>query len=49
MYPLDVVKTRMQLQVKGPDGEVAYKNMIDCLTKIVKQEGYAIYIIFILF
>lgn len=39
MYPLDVVKTRMQLQVKSATGEEAYKNMFDCLTKIVKQEG----------
>lgn len=41
MYPLDVVKTRMQLQVTGPDGTVAYKNMFDCLTKIIKQEGFS--------
>lgn len=41
MYPLDVVKTRMQLQVKGPNGEEAYKNMFDCMSKIVKQEGFS--------
>lgn len=41
MYPLDVVKTRMQLQVAGPDGTVAYKSMVDCLSKIVKQEGFS--------
>lgn len=38
MYPLDVVKTRMQLQVAGAPGE-GYKNMIDCFAKIVKNEG----------
>lgn len=41
MYPLDVVKTRMQLQVKAADGTYAYNNMIDCMTKIVKQEGFS--------
>lgn len=39
MYPLDVVKTRMQLQVSGAAGE-GYKNMIDCFAKIIKNEGY---------
>ncbi|KAG7787185.1 hypothetical protein KL910_003847 [Ogataea haglerorum] len=38
MYPLDVVKTRIQLQVgTGSKGE--YTGIIDCLTKIVKNEG----------
>ncbi|RDL41837.1 Mitochondrial carrier [Venustampulla echinocandica] len=40
MYPLDVVKTRVQLQpatAKGPD---AYNGMIDCFRKIVKNEGF---------
>lgn len=41
MYPLDVVKTRMQLQVKSASGEEAYKNMFDCLSKIVRQEGFS--------
>ncbi|KAK9363028.1 mitochondrial carrier domain-containing protein [Lipomyces starkeyi] len=40
MYPLDVVKTRVQLQVgKGSDGE-AYNGMLDCFQKIVKNEGF---------
>jgi hypothetical protein len=38
MYPLDVVKTRFQLQVAG-SGE-QYRSMFDCLSKIVKNEGY---------
>lgn len=38
MYPLDVVKTRFQLQVKG-SGE-QYNGMIDCFRKIIKNEGY---------
>jgi solute carrier family 25 2-oxodicarboxylate transporter 21 len=37
MYPLDVVKTRFQLQVgKGPGG---YTSIMDCLKRIVQQEG----------
>lgn len=38
MYPLDVVKTRMQLQTNSlsPD---AYRGLFDCLSKIVKKEG----------
>ncbi|ODV89032.1 hypothetical protein CANCADRAFT_132988 [Tortispora caseinolytica NRRL Y-17796] len=41
MYPLDVVKTRMQLQGKGVPESEAYKGTIDCLTKIVRNEGFA--------
>ena len=37
MYPLDVVKTRMQLQV-GKQG--AYTSIMDCFRKIVRQEGF---------
>ncbi|KAJ8061289.1 hypothetical protein OCU04_010352 [Sclerotinia nivalis] len=38
MYPLDVVKTRVQLQTSsaGPDG---YNGMVDCFRKIIKNEG----------
>jgi solute carrier family 25 2-oxodicarboxylate transporter 21 len=38
MYPLDVVKTRFQLQVGkgGPDG---YTSIVDCFRKIIKAEG----------
>ncbi|KAJ9068419.1 hypothetical protein DSO57_1031159 [Entomophthora muscae] len=39
MYPLDVVKTRFQLQV-GKGGADAYTSIWDCLTKIVKNEGF---------
>ena len=38
MYPLDVVKTRFQLQVNG-SGE-QYSSMLDCVQKIIKNEGY---------
>ena len=42
MYPLDVVKTRMQLQVgSGTGSGVAYNGVIDCLGQIVKREGFS--------
>ncbi|EEB05506.1 2-oxoadipate and 2-oxoglutarate transporter [Schizosaccharomyces japonicus yFS275] len=37
LYPLDVVKTRMQLSV----GQSQYKGTFDCLRQIVKNEGPA--------
>ncbi|ORY53111.1 mitochondrial 2-oxodicarboxylate carrier 2 [Rhizoclosmatium globosum] len=37
-YPLDVVKTRFQLQVSGT--ATAYKSLGDAFTKIIKQEGF---------
>ncbi|KAF0515157.1 mitochondrial carrier [Gigaspora margarita] len=40
MYPLDVVKTRFQLQVNLGDGSgERYTSVMDCLRKIVKNEG----------
>ncbi|KAI5302425.1 hypothetical protein KEM56_000707 [Ascosphaera pollenicola] len=41
MYPLDVVKTRVQLQSNTATGEEAYNGMIDCFRKIVKNEGFS--------
>ena len=39
MYPLDVVKTRIQLQTGvGAAGE-GYTSMIDCFQKIIRLEG----------
>ncbi|KAG9295441.1 hypothetical protein G9A89_013470 [Geosiphon pyriformis] len=38
MYPLDVVKTRFQLQVTGV-GE-SYTSILDCFKKIIKNEGF---------
>lgn len=39
MYPLDVVKTRVQLQSgKGVPGE-GYNGMVDCFRQIIKNEG----------
>ncbi|KIW06675.1 uncharacterized protein PV09_02380 [Verruconis gallopava] len=39
MYPLDVVKTRVQLQTGKGVGEDAYSGMLDCFRKIIKNEG----------
>ncbi|PVH83149.1 mitochondrial inner membrane transporter, exports 2-oxoadipate and 2-oxoglutarate from the mitochond [Cadophora sp. DSE1049] len=39
MYPLDVVKTRIQLQSGTATGEDAYSGMMDCFRKIVRNEG----------
>jgi solute carrier family 25 2-oxodicarboxylate transporter 21 len=40
MYPLDVVKTRIQLQTSGKVvGDEGYNGMVDCFRKIIKNEG----------
>ncbi|KAF3173147.1 hypothetical protein TWF106_008743 [Orbilia oligospora] len=41
MYPLDVVKTRIQLQVGGATGADAYTGTLDCFRKIIKNEGFS--------
>ncbi|KAI9209839.1 mitochondrial carrier domain-containing protein [Polychytrium aggregatum] len=38
MYPLDVVKTRFQLQV-GKSSADSYTSIVDCFQKIIKKEG----------
>ncbi|KAI1814897.1 mitochondrial carrier domain-containing protein [Poronia punctata] len=37
--PFDFVKTRLQKQQRGPDGQLPYKSMTDCFAKVTKQEG----------
>jgi solute carrier family 25 aspartate/glutamate transporter 12/13 len=40
VYPIDLVKTRMQNQRGGPRvGTLLYKNSIDCATKVFRNEG----------
>lgn len=40
VYPIDLVKTRMQNQRTGSlVGEVAYRNSLDCFKKVVRHEG----------
>jgi solute carrier family 25 2-oxodicarboxylate transporter 21 len=42
MYPLDVAKTRLQLQTTGKaaEGTQQYKGLIDAFSKIVRNEGF---------
>lgn len=39
MYPLDVVKTRVQIQTGTGLGDEGYNGMVDCFRKIIKHEG----------
>ncbi|KAM3065116.1 hypothetical protein ACMFMF_011421 [Clarireedia jacksonii] len=41
MYPLDVVKTRVQLQTGKEVGADHYNGMVDCFRKIIKNEGFS--------
>lgn len=41
MYPLDVVKTRIQLQTSAPGTPGAYTSMLDAFRKIIKNEGFS--------
>lgn len=40
VYPIDLVKTRMQNQRSAKVGQVLYKNSIDCFQKVIKNEGF---------
>uniref|UniRef100_A0A8D8V475 Mitochondrial glutamate carrier 1 n=2 Tax=Cacopsylla melanoneura TaxID=428564 RepID=A0A8D8V475_9HEMI len=40
VFPLDLVKTRLQNQTVGKDGSKQYSSMVDCLKKTFKAEGY---------
>ena len=39
VYPIDLVKTRMQNQRSQRVGEKMYKNSIDCAKKVIRNEG----------
>ena len=39
VYPIDLVKTRMQNQRSGRVGQMLYKNSIDCAKKVISNEG----------
>ncbi|EGG07418.1 uncharacterized protein MELLADRAFT_77633 [Melampsora larici-populina 98AG31] len=41
VYPIDLVKTRMQNQRSKVVGELLYKNSMDCVKKVLKNEGFA--------
>ena len=40
VYPIDLVKTRMQNQRSQRVGELLYKNSIDCARKVIRNEGF---------
>jgi len=40
VYPIDLVKTRMQNQRGARVGQMLYKNSIDCFQKVVRNEGF---------
>jgi len=37
--PFDFVKTRLQKQTRAADGTVPYKGMVDCFSKVAREEG----------
>ena len=39
VYPIDLVKTRMQNQRSAVVGELMYKNSLDCFRKVIRNEG----------
>ena len=39
VYPIDLVKTRLQNQRSGMVGELMYKNSFDCFKKVIRHEG----------
>lgn len=40
VYPIDLVKTRMQNQRSSHVGERLYNNSIDCFRKVIRNEGF---------
>lgn len=40
VYPIDLVKTRMQNQRSSRVGERLYNNSIDCAKKVIRNEGF---------
>ncbi|XP_063704479.1 calcium-binding mitochondrial carrier protein Aralar1 isoform X2 [Culicoides brevitarsis] len=40
VYPIDLVKTRMQNQRAALVGEIAYRNSWDCCKKVIRHEGF---------
>ncbi|KAK9374417.1 mitochondrial carrier domain-containing protein [Lipomyces chichibuensis] len=41
VYPIDLVKTRMQNQRSKIPGQLLYKNSWDCFRKVIHREGFA--------
>jgi len=40
VYPIDLVKTRMQNQRSTVVGQMLYKNSLDCVQKVFRNEGF---------
>ena len=40
VYPIDLVKTRMQNQRSARVGQVLYTNSLDCAKKVIRNEGF---------
>ena len=40
VYPIDLVKTRLQNQRSAAPGQHLYKNSLDCFQKVIKNEGF---------
>merc|ERR1712012_1158377 len=40
VFPLDLVKTRLQNSKPGPNGEKMYSGMLDCFKKTYRAEGF---------
>ncbi|KAI1138889.1 mitochondrial carrier [Hypoxylon sp. FL0543] len=40
VYPIDLVKTRMQNQRGADPGQRLYKNSVDCFKKVIANEGF---------
>ncbi|RUS71013.1 hypothetical protein EGW08_021225 [Elysia chlorotica] len=40
VFPIDLVKTRLQNQQPGPKGELFYKSLPDCAIKTFRNEGF---------
>lgn len=40
VFPIDLVKTRLQNQEIGSDGSRMYRSMVDCMRKTFRKEGF---------
>ncbi|KAK7427928.1 mitochondrial aspartate-glutamate transporter agc1 [Neonectria magnoliae] len=40
VYPIDLVKTRLQNQRSAVPGQRLYKNSLDCFQKVIRNEGF---------
>ncbi|CAG2116972.1 unnamed protein product, partial [Medioppia subpectinata] len=40
VFPIDLVKTRLQNQQMGPNGQLMYRSMFDCFAKTFRKDGF---------